>query len=147
MDFGNYLSEDILVKVDRASMMNSLEIRAPFLDHDLIEFAFGQVPSHLKATRSGKKILPKLLAKRILPPDFEVDRKQGFSIPLASWLKSGEIRSLFWDTLSSPSTFLNPKALGRILRNQDLGFRNSERLFALLQFELWCKEFDISSAS
>jgi asparagine synthetase B (glutamine-hydrolysing) len=61
MDFANYLAEDILVKVDRASMLNSLELRAPLLDYRLIEFAFGKVPSHLKATAQDKKILLKRL--------------------------------------------------------------------------------------
>ena len=56
-DFKNYMAEDILVKVDRASMLNSLEIRAPFLDYRVIEFAFGKVPSSLKATLNNKKFL------------------------------------------------------------------------------------------
>ena len=55
LDFENYLTEDILVKVDRASMMNSLEVRAPFLDHRLTEFAFGKVPSNLKATSTTRR--------------------------------------------------------------------------------------------
>jgi asparagine synthase (glutamine-hydrolysing) len=67
MDFENYLAEDILVKVDRASMLHSLDIRTPFLDHRLIEFAFGKVPSRLKATESDRKILLKELAARVLP--------------------------------------------------------------------------------
>ena len=64
MDFENYLAEDILVKVDRASMLNSLEVRAPLLDYRVIEFAFGRVPSELKATVSGRKLLLKKLASR-----------------------------------------------------------------------------------
>jgi asparagine synthase (glutamine-hydrolysing) len=147
MDFQNYLSEDILVKVDRASMMSSLEVRAPFLDRHLVEFAFGRVPSSMKATSTGKKILPKLLARKLFPAGFDVHRKQGFSIPLASWLQSGEIKNLFWDTLTSSECFLNRDAIASILRNQELGYRNSERIFALFQFEVWRKEFNISSVS
>ena len=143
-DFETYFSEDILVKVDRASMMNSLEVRAPFLDKELLEFAFARVPSELKATRSQKKILPKLLGRRLFPADFDLNRKQGFSIPLSAWLKSGEIRSLVWDTLTADETLLNKRAIAQILRNQDLGFRNSERIFSLFQFEVWRQEFGVS---
>ena len=75
MDFCNYLAEDILVKVDRASMLNSLEVRAPLLDYRLIEFAFGKVPTHLKATHRDRKILLKRLASRVLPPEFDKKRK------------------------------------------------------------------------
>lgn len=64
MDFENYLVEDILVKVDRASMLNSLEIRAPFLDYRLIEFAFSEIPSSLKATKNQKKILLKKICTK-----------------------------------------------------------------------------------
>lgn len=144
MDFANYLPEDILVKVDRASMMNSLEVRAPFLDASLLEFAFGRVPSDLKATRFDKKILLKRLAQRLFPKDYDFDRKQGFSIPLAKWLKQGDIRDLFWDTLAGQDTLLNKEAVLRILNNQERGFRNSERIFALFQLEIWRREFDVS---
>jgi len=144
MDFANYLPEDILVKVDRASMMNSLEVRAPFLDKEIIEFAFGRVPPELKATRSDKKILLKLLARRLFPASYDFDRKQGFSIPLASWLSEGEIKTLFWDVLTSQDTLLNRDATVRILKHQERGFRNSERIFALFQLEIWRREFGIS---
>ena len=56
-DFATYLPEDILVKVDRASMLASLEVRAPFLDYRIIEFAFGSVPDALRATRTSRKVL------------------------------------------------------------------------------------------
>ena len=94
-DFMNYMAEDILVKVDRASMLNSLELRSPFLDYRVIEFAFGEVPSILKTTTSERKIILKRLADRLLPPEFDKQRKQGFSIPLKEWLKDGPWRDFF----------------------------------------------------
>jgi asparagine synthase (glutamine-hydrolysing) len=144
MDFENYLAEDILVKVDRASMLNSLEVRSAFLDHRLIEFAFGKVPGHLKATKIEKKILLKRLAARLLPPEFDKHRKQGFSIPLSEWLKSGPFRDLFWDTLSCSDCIFDAKTVRSLLSGQDAGFSNSERLFALVQFELWRKTYHVS---
>lgn len=144
MDFSNYLAEDILVKVDRASMVNSLEIRAPLLDSRLIEFAFARVPSHLKATITGKKILLKRLALRVLPPEFDGKRKQGFSIPLAQWLKRGAFRDLFWDTLSTPECLFDAKTVQGLLRGQERGFNNGERLFALVQFEIWRRAYQVS---
>jgi asparagine synthase (glutamine-hydrolysing) len=144
MDFVNYLAEDILVKVDRASMLNSLEIRAPFLDYRLIEFAFRKVPSRLKATESDKKILLKKLAARVLPAEFDKKRKQGFSIPLADWLKRGPFRQLFWDTLTSADCMFDAKTVRGLLEGQDKGRSNGERIFALVQFELWRKIYKVS---
>jgi len=140
-DFEGYLVDDILVKVDRASMLHSLELRSPFLDYRIIEFAFSKVPSHLKATSSNKKILLKRLAKKLLPPNFDIERKQGFSIPMAAWLKSGPFRDLFWDTLRSSDCIFDSKTVNRLLKGQDMGFSNGERLFALVQFELWRKTY------
>lgn len=144
MDFENYLAEDILVKVDRASMLNSLEVRAPFLDCRVLEFAFGKVPSCLKATINHKKILPKKLAKRLLPPEFDKQRKQGFSIPIADWLRAGPFRDLFWDTLSSADCLFDVKTVRSLFQGQDVGFSNGERLFALVLFELWRKSYTIN---
>lgn len=144
MDFQDYLAEDILVKVDRASMLNSLEIRAPLLDLRVIEFAFGKLPSHLKATIDERKILLKRLAARVLPPEFDLQRKQGFSIPLAEWLKAGPFRELFWDTLSSRDCLFDPATVNSLLKGQDQGRSNGERLFALVQFELWRNTYGAS---
>lgn len=147
MDFENYLAEDILVKVDRASMLNSLEVRAPFLDYRLIEFAFGKVPSQLKATSTSRKVLLKKLTARLLPPEFDQHRKQGFSIPLASWLQSGSWHSFFRDVLlGSDNPLFSHKAVKKFLDGQEKGRSNSERLFALVMFELWRKEYHVSLA-
>ena len=144
MDFYNYLPEDILVKVDRASMLNSLEVRAPFLDYRLIEFAFSKVPSHLKATLLNKKILLKHLTTRVLPPEFDRQRKQGFSIPLAAWLKGGAFRELFNGVLRDPECSFDARTVDSLLRGQDRGRSNSERLFALVLFELWRREYGVT---
>jgi asparagine synthase (glutamine-hydrolysing) len=144
MDFSNYLAEDILVKVDRASMLNSLELRAPFLDYRLIEFAFGKVPSHLKATSQDKKILLKRLTARVLPPEFDRQRKQGFSIPLGQWLKGGAFRALFTEVLRDPECSFDAGTVDSLLRGQDQGRSNSERLFALVLFELWRREYGVA---
>jgi len=145
MDFGNYLAEDILVKVDRASMLNSLEVRAPLLDYRLIEFAFGKVPSRLKATAGSRKVLLKQLAARVLPREFDRQRKQGFSIPLAAWLQSGPWKTFFRETLlGSDNTVFDHNVVSKLLAGQAKGRVNSERLFALVLFELWRREYRIS---
>lgn len=143
-DFSNYLAEDILVKVDRASMLNSLEIRAPFLDHRLIEFAFSKVPSYLKATPCEKKILLKRLAKRILPPQFDRNRKQGFVIPMTEWLKAGPFRDLYHSVLLNSNSIFHLKTIRKLLKNQDRGYSNGERLFGLVLFELWRRKYTMT---
>ncbi len=143
-DFENYLPEDILVKVDRASMLNSLEIRAPFLDYRIIEFAFSRVPSSLKANKNSKKIILKKLAKKILPNEFDFNRKQGFSIPLSEWLKMRPWINYFEDVLlSNNDNIFDKKLIIQMIQDQKIGRSNSERLFALVLFELWRKEYNI----
>lgn len=144
MDFQNYLAEDILVKVDRASMLHSLEVRAPLLDHRVIEFAFGKVPSRLKANSGEKKIFLKRLAARVLPPGFDRHRKQGFSIPLGDWLRSGAFRELFHDVLLDSRSIFDVHVARALLRGQERGRNNGERLFALVVFELWRRAYGVT---
>lgn len=143
MDFNNYLAEDILVKVDRSSMLNSLEIRAPFLDYRIIEFAFSKIPNYLKCTTTQRKIFLKKFGSRLLPKNFDLNRKQGFSIPLNSWIKSGKWRDMVHDVLLDKNCVFNKKIVEKIISNQDHG-NNSERIFNLLIFEIWSKEYKIT---
>jgi asparagine synthase (glutamine-hydrolysing) len=146
LDFGSYLAEDILVKVDRTSMLNSLEIRAPMLDINVIEFAFGRVPSRLKAFSGVRKILLQRLARKLLPASFDATRKQGFSIPISSWLESGPWRQFFRQVLLDPSQeMFNHAYLEKLLQGQADGRSNGERLFGLVMFELWRREYSINS--
>jgi len=137
-DFRSTMVDAYLVKVDRASMLTSLEIRAPFLDHRLVDFAFRRVPDELKATANERKILPRRLARRILPRELDIDRKQGFSLPLATWFTEGWGR--FIEELLQESIF-DKKVVRSLLRGQRRGLRNENRLFALTMFELWRRQY------
>jgi asparagine synthase (glutamine-hydrolysing) len=143
-DFHTTMAEDYLVKSDRASMLHSLELRAPFLDHKLIEFAFSLIPDNLKATSTKSKILLRHLGKRILPKTLDINRKQGFSLPLASWFK-GEWGTFVNEVLmeADPSIF-NKRAITNLIKGQCRGFANENRLFALTMFELWRREYKVS---
>ena len=143
-DFRSYLVDDILVKVDRASMLNSLEVRAPWLDHRLIEFAFSCVPDRLRASAGERKVLPRRLAARLMPPSLDLERKQGFSLPLGAWFK-GRWGAFFCDVLSEADKALfNPAMLHSLIRAQTRGYANTQRLFALTMFELWRREYRIT---
>lgn len=144
LDFENFLAEDILVKVDRASMMNSLEVRAPFLDVPLIEFAYRTVPSSLKATDRARKILLRRLCSRVLPAAFDQNRKQGFSIPLDAWLQTPPWRSFFEEALfDDGQTLFEKRPVRSLFDGLARGRSNGERLFALVMFELWRREYRV----
>jgi len=99
-DFETYLPGDILGKVDRASMAHSLEVRSPWLDHRIVEFACRLPPSFKADTRMRKKIVRRMLANRV-PEDLLRRRKQGFAAPVGRWL-TGELRTLFEWAISRP---------------------------------------------
>ena len=125
------------MKSDRTSMANSLELRSPFLDKSIIEFCYKHIPIQEKVNRNSRKIILKKLAKSILPDNFQIDRKQGFSVPFSKWIRSGIFRDFVFDKLLGSDEFFNKKYIKRLIRNQDRGFSNSERIYSLLVFELW----------
>lgn len=133
--FGSILPDDFLVKVDRASMAHSLEVRAPFLDHRLIEFAFGQVPSHWKVQGNESRRLERLLAKQWLPPDLDINRKQGFSIPINEWLRNEGEQGLMARMVGLPN-LINLDEVRRLVRGHIAGRANGGRLFALIMLAI-----------
>lgn len=143
-DFKTYLPDDILVKVDRASMLASLEVRAPWLDREIVEFAFGSVSDALKVRGFRRKLVPAALARRVLPPSYDVRRKQGFSIPFEKWFKGqwGDfVKEVLMDTASSP--FSSP-GIANLLEGAQRGRSNSARIFCLTMFELWRRRYSVS---
>jgi asparagine synthase (glutamine-hydrolysing) len=141
-DFTHYLKEDILVKVDRASMAHSLEIRSPFLDKRVIEFAFLEVPSSEKVTTTHRKILLKKLAAKVLPKTFDYDRKQGFSIPINSFLNNTIWRDYFYQKISDadPEIF-NKKFIFNLLKSSGKYRNNGEKIAALIFFMCWVERY------
>ena len=142
LDFRTYFADDILVKVDRASMLASLEVRAPLLDRKVIEFAFRRVPDALKVTLTERKRLLRRLAARRLPRRLDLKRKQGFTPPLKSWFR-GDWRGFMMDAVES-SPF-EKSFVRSLVRGERSGLSNSRRLFALAMFELWRREYCLSA--
>lgn len=137
-----YLPDDILVKVDRASMGVSLEVRAPILDYRVIEFSW-RLPVNLKTGNGGKLLLKKLLKKHV-PSEIWNRPKMGFEVPISSWLR-GELRDWAEDLLNvdrlNREGFFNPVAI-QIKWEQHLkGKRNwNNALWAVLMFQAWLDE-------
>jgi len=134
------LAGDILVKVDRMSMANSIEVRCPLLDHPLAEMA-NRIPNRWKmANGKGKQILLKALGNR-LPPELLTRPKSGFGIPLAQWLR-GPLKPMLWDSLTSGAFlgrgFTTASRMTAVLEEHDSGRRdNSYFLWLLLILHLW----------
>lgn len=144
MDFATYLPDDILVKLDRASMLASLEVRAPFLDYRVIEFAYAKVPDSLRVFGSQRKILLRHLGERFLPPELDTNRKQGFTIPISEWLK-GAWGPHFEEVLRGlPPEIFDAGFVDRLIRNQKRGYANSQRIFALFMLELWRQQYRVT---
>lgn len=143
IDFLSYLPNDILAKVDRASMLTSLEVRSPWLDKQIIEYAYEKIPIRLKYSPKKLKCIPKALAARLLPDSLDLNRKQGFSIPLHKWF-SGEWGGFFNEVLmESDSNLFKRDGLAELMRNPGNAGRNVQRLFALTMLELWRREYGI----
>jgi len=143
-DFRAYLVDDILVKVDRASMLASLEVRAPWLDYRMIEFAFGRVPDNLRAANGERKVLPRLVANRHLPDDLDLRRKHGFSIPLRAWFKAGWA-DYFNEVLDGVDPHCFDRGfIRRLIARERIGLTCAPRLFSLVMFELWRREYGVS---
>lgn len=129
--FGSILPDDFLVKVDRASMAHSLELRCPFLDHRLIEFCFSKVPEAWKVSGGESRRLQVRLARTMLPDTLDLHRKQGFSIPVDQWLKA-EPSAKLREHLEDLPDFIRRSEVKNLIDGLQAGRANGARLFALL---------------
>ncbi len=140
MDTTTYLPDDILVKVDRATMAVSLEARSPFLDHRVLEFAW-QLPLSLKLRNGEGKWIVKQVLNRYVPANLYERPKAGFSVPLDEWLR-GPLRPWAEDLLSEAKLtrngFFKPEPIRRMW-NLHLERRHNEhsRLWPILMFQAW----------
>ncbi len=144
LDAQLYLAEDILTKVDRASMAVSLEVRAPYLDPRVAEFA-ASLPSRYKLHGFTSKYILKRAAKGLVPPFVWRRGKKGFGVPFAKWLNA-ELRPLARDLLSPERLrrggLFNPDYVARLQDEHERGVANHRKpLWTLLTFELWRESF------
>jgi asparagine synthase (glutamine-hydrolysing) len=143
VDIKTYLTDDILAKVDRASMAVSLEVRCPLLDHRLMELA-ARIPSGLKLRGGEGKYIFKRAVSKVLPPEVLSRRKQGFVMPIAEWFR-GELRELAEGVLfeaSAPDGLLDRAAVERLWQQHQSRLRDYSRpLWAVLMFRLWQRNF------
>jgi asparagine synthase (glutamine-hydrolysing) len=143
-DIRTYLVDDILAKVDRASMAYSLEARVPLLDHRVVEFA-ARLPMDYKVRRGETKYLLRKVLYRHVPRTI-IDRpKMGFGIPLNRWLRN-ELRPLLDEYLNEERVgregFLRPEGVSRVVREHLSGRRDHQyRLWALLVFGMWRERY------
>lgn len=140
LDVGYYLADDLLTKTDRCSMAHSLETRVPFLDRSVAELALA-VPDRFKVRGLAKKRLLRAAAEPLIPPQILSARKQGFSLPLASWLRR-ELEPMARDLLSASSLraqgYIEPIAGQRVLDDHlARRFDNSRQLWSLMVLSLW----------
>jgi asparagine synthase (glutamine-hydrolysing) len=148
VDFGSYLVDNCLAKVDRMSMACSIEARVPLLDREVVELAF-RLPPDLKYTRKASKILLKRVASRYVPRECVYRPKEGFSIPMKHWLKT-DLRELVERYLEPgrlrAEGLFEPGVVGR-LWSEHLNNRanNSHLLWSLLVFQQWRDRWRVPS--
>jgi asparagine synthase (glutamine-hydrolysing) len=143
-DSRTYLPDDLLVKMDIASMAHSLEVRSPLLDHVVVEFA-ASLPLELKLRGSIQKYLLRQIMRPVLPESVTRRRKMGFAVPLDRWFK-GELHAMALDVLLDATArnrgYFRPEAVNRLLNEHERGIgRHHAKLWALLALELWHRMF------
>ena len=144
VDTKTYMVGDILTKVDRMSMLNSLEVRVPILDHQVVEWVTS-LPAEWKLRGKSQKYLLRKLAERVGVPREVLDRpKQGFALPLVHWMRN-ELRELLMILLEPRSLqrgYFEARGIQKLMDDHLQGRRQlSSRIWRLLIFELWHRNF------
>lgn len=134
-----YLPDDLLTKVDRASMLHALEVRSPFMDHELVQFAAGLTTDQL--LKGGPKRMLREAFADDLPAWVFKRKKMGFAVPVGDWFR-GELRPMLRDHLFAADSFarghFNTKVVQRLVDEHEAGrVDHAQRLYALLMLELW----------
>jgi len=143
-DLMTYLPNDLLVKVDIATMANSLEARSPFLDHKLIEFA-ASLPENLKMRGFRTKSLLKKVASRLVPKEVIYRRKMGFGVPVGKWFRNemkGFVKDVLLAERSLKRGIVRPEIIQTYVSEHTAGERDHAfQVWSLLMLDLWFREF------
>lgn len=142
-DFDNYLPSDLLVKSDRSSMFNSVELRSPFLDHKIVEFGL-TLPENLKILRYKSKFVLREIAMELLPISL-VDRpKKGFSIPRSEWLRIqlyDLMNDLLTDSTARNRGWFDYRQVKSLIRQHKSGKNRDDLLWPMIMIELWARNW------
>jgi asparagine synthase (glutamine-hydrolysing) len=143
IDTKTWLPDDLLIKADKMTMANSLELRVPLLDHRLLEFAASLPPHYKLKGLTLKYIWKKALSKRV-PTKILKRRKAGFPVPYESWLRNNfkdQIRAILTDRKTGERGYFQKAAVEKLIRaNSDFGTYSKE-VFSLIALELWHRMF------
>jgi asparagine synthase (glutamine-hydrolysing) len=143
LDTKTWLPDDLLIKADKMTMANSVELRVPLLDHKVLEFAASLPPSFKLNGFSRKYILKRVLAREI-PSEIRNRKKAGFPVPYESWLRS-DLKNMVWSVLTDRKTiergYFRKDAVESLLRADSNGSNYSKEIFSLLTLELWQRTF------
>lgn len=144
VDLSYWLPDDLLIKADKATMANGVELRVPFLDYELVEFAFRIEDRYKINGDQGKYILKKAL-EGILPPEIVYRKKMGFPVPLSGWFR-GELKERVYEVLlgkrSVERRIFKPEEIRKLLDCHASGKQNlSGHIWILIVFEIWCRIF------
>lgn len=142
-DINTYLADDLLPKVDIASMAVALEARSPLLDHEFMELS-AQMPSSLKIKNGEKKYIFKKLLEPLVPNDVMYRKKQGFGIPLNDWFRTS-LKEYARENLLSSDAFIGKifkrEKIKNMLKAHEQGSKDGRRIWLLLTLELWHRKF------
>jgi asparagine synthase (glutamine-hydrolysing) len=140
-NFRTYLPFDLLVKADRTSMAHGLELRSPFLDLALMEYAFALPPAYVRRGPETKRVL-KYAFRDLLPEPILKRGKMGFGVPLGTWFR-GDLQALLQDHLGPGARlyeYLDARAVARLLDEHGRSLADhGQRLWALLTLEIWLR--------
>lgn len=144
-DFSHWLPANLLLRGDRVTMAHGLELRCPYLDHRMVEFAYGQLHLAEKLSPFATKRIVRRLAAQVLPPDVAGRKKWGFKVPIGEWFRQ-ELKDQVCDTLLSQAArqrgYFNMAVVEALLQQHLRGKRDwTKQLWYLYQLELWHREF------
>ncbi len=141
IDFNFWLIGDILLKADKMSMANSLEVRVPFLDRVLISNVIS-IPSEYKIHGNETKYAFRQVCKETLDPKWANKKKLGFPVPIREWIKDEDVYSNIYEMFSNAGEFFDTKRIIKLLENHKKGKRdNSRKIWTIYSFLIWYQEY------
>ena len=141
--FENYLPEDIMFKIDRCSMLNSIEARTPYLDIKLVDYIFKNSIGKNHVSLLNRRKMQKKISKSYLPKQILNQKKRGFSFNLNNQLKNKKWKNEIYQILSSKDCLFSKNYIDYLFKMHEIGHNVSDKIFGILFFEIWKKKYRI----